>query len=179
MPDESLAYYNPAWVRFAVDNGAPDIESTWPLGRNVAEAVSEQLRAFYRERWAQIRRDGEPWSHRYECSSPGERRYFWMKTMPLSDGGLLIVNALHVQHPQVVAAPGEPPKEQAYRNEFGYMRQCSYCRRTLRIGPEPEWQWVPAFLDRQMARVTHGMCEPCFEYYVAAFRSRTEEGQDV
>lgn len=169
-PDDSLAYYNPAWVRFARANGAPAIETDWPVGRSLLSLLGEPLRGYYRAHWQQVRATGEPWTQDYECSSPERRRRYWMNTLLLEGGWLLVSNVLYVEGPHGEReGPAGPVDEAAFRNEHGFVRQCAYCRCSLQVSPVRQWRWVPAFLDPALDRVTHGMCELCFEYHIANF----------
>ncbi|MGN6133451.1 MAG: hypothetical protein ACTHOU_03080, partial [Aureliella sp.] len=50
-PDLKLAYTNPAWHRFALENGGSKIAPQWGLGRSILEAIAEPLRPFFVENY--------------------------------------------------------------------------------------------------------------------------------
>jgi hypothetical protein len=85
-----------------------------------------------------------------------------MQVYPV-DGQLLVVNALLVE----AAHPGDPFPgiEGSYRNSDGILVMCSNCRRTKTNKPPARWDWVPEFVGSRPPQVSHGLCQPCYEYY--------------
>ncbi len=164
-PAFNLAFFNSGWLRFAaLNDGEPQISVQWPLGRCVLEAIAEPLRPFFVENYGRCLREGRPWEHAYECSSPEVYRQFHMTAFPLGNAeGLLVVNSLRreVPHTRVPC----PPLEELYRNDNGVVVQCCHCRRTRRAGTQNVWDWVPAWLSNRPASTSHGLCEPCMGFH--------------
>ncbi|MFZ5829552.1 MAG: hypothetical protein ACOY3P_05670 [Planctomycetota bacterium] len=163
-----LAALNQAWFRFAEENGGqPQLARDWGLGANVFEAIRGPLRRFYRKAFRNCLREGRPWSHRYECSSPELLRVFHMKVFPLgASEGLLVVNSLVVEHAHDFGErPVCEPELAHYQDEDGAIRQCSYCRRVRRTSDERQWDWIPRWVDRSPPESSHVICGACLDYY--------------
>lgn len=66
-PDGRIAYLNPAYARFAEDNGGgPDFLARWGLGCSALDVVVPPLDTFFRERFSQALA-GRVTSFTYEC----------------------------------------------------------------------------------------------------------------
>ncbi len=167
-PDFRLAYMNPAWFRFAEENGGePAISTRWSLGSPVMPAISATLRSFYEIKFRTCLERGEPWIHDYECSSAGVYRTFRQTVYPLNEGsGLLIVNSLSVEtiHHPADRKP-RPAVETKYRNENGAISQCAHCRRVMVSRDPMRWDWVPAWVQRTPSEVAFVLCGPCQQHY--------------
>ncbi len=97
--DFRLSYLNPAWFRFAKDNGGePHISAEWGLGSSILDCVSGEVKAFYEAKWNDCLASHEAWSHDYECSSDTVYRRYHQIVYPIGQrAGLLIVNSLVVE----------------------------------------------------------------------------------
>jgi len=167
-PDLTLAYFNPAWQRFAEANGGAAVLSRFGLATPVLRGVTGPLHHIYEGAYRRVLAGGEPWEQRYECSSATVFRAFQMRVAPLGRGGaagLLVTNALLVEHPQPADGSVAPLAE--YLDRSGIVHQCSHCRRTRReAGDESgRWDWVPALVEQAPRRVSHGLCYLCFGHY--------------
>lgn len=162
-PDGEIAYVNPAYLRFADQNGAgEEIREHWAVGSNAFDAMIGPVKNFYRERLAECMRRGVVWDHLYECSSASAFREYNLRAFPLHACGLLIVHAL------VVQAPHDPATHHASRPEVGryidgdgLITQCYHCRRVRRQGSPPRWDWVPQWVDHPPSNTTGSLCAPC------------------
>lgn len=169
--DFRLAYVNAAWYRFAAENaGEPAISQRWSLGSVFMEAVPADLQPYYRYLFALAntrgRRVTAPLCHEYECSSPDTYRRFAMQVYTLDDfRGFLVVNSLRLEHPHALDDAVAAPRAEDYQDDNGLVCQCSHCRRYRRRGLPERWDWVPAWVRRQPARTSHGLCRICFDYY--------------
>ncbi len=167
-PDFRLAYMNPAWFRFAQENGGePGISTRWPLGAPVMPAISAALRSFYEIKFRTCLERGEPWVHDYECSSAGVYRRFRQTAYPLKDGcGLLITNTLAMEtvHHPVDRSPKSAAKEK-YSDENGAISQCAHCRRVMDPAGLDRWDWVPAWVERLPSEVAFVLCGDCRKRY--------------
>jgi hypothetical protein len=172
--DLRLAYFNPAWRRFARDNGGVALgDDRYGPGTPVLEAISGPLRDFYARAYARVLETGEVWHHEYECSSPDTYRVFHQTVYPLRQRrGLVVVNSLAVSRPHEREAHAVAPAgEYAYRNAEGLITQCSHCRRVQRTDERPHWDWVPEWVSDMPPETSHGLCPLCFDYYYR-FRTR-------
>lgn len=77
--DLRLLYFNPAWFRFARDNGGePALSTRFPVGTSILAALDASLCEFYLDAWQTVLQTGKVWEHVYECSSD--------RTFRLADG---------------------------------------------------------------------------------------------
>jgi len=173
-PDFRLAYFSPAWVKFAEQNGGqPKVGADWGLGTRYFDAIPEPLRPFY-QRFLTTTADAgasmHPSSHVYECSAPTLFRKFSMQVYSLRNrAGFIIVNSLVVEapHDPLTRAPHDADVNQ-YLDERGLVVQCSHCRLVRHAGAKDRWDWVPEWVGRCPANTSHGLCEMCFKYYYEA-----------
>ncbi|MCO6432518.1 MAG: hypothetical protein J5J00_16815 [Deltaproteobacteria bacterium] len=166
--DYRLAYYNSAWTRFALENGAgADFTEVWGLGRSIMDAVPEVLRPFYikffhtaREKAAELR----PVSHVYDCSAPDKYRQFNMTVYPVDSRGWVIVNSLFVE-----ASHGAPDYNEIalaqYIEESGLVSQCAHCRRVKDAQCPNKWDWVAEWVKRPHPNTSHCLCPVCMDYF--------------
>jgi hypothetical protein len=162
--DLRLLYCNKAWDEFAEHNGGAHLRRIDQLGNSVLDAISEPLKTFYGTVFARSLAEQQRWEHLYECSSPECYREFHMQVLPLrAPSRLLIVNSLVVEkaHDRIRL----PPLTAVYRTTGGVIGMCMHCRRTRRIDEPDTWDWVPEFLARPPANLSHGICPTCFQYY--------------
>ena len=176
-PDLRIAYINPAYRDFALDNGGgADFDRRFGVGARFLDAVHGQLRDEFTRRLLDALDAGRPWEHDYECSSAHVFRRFHMKCMPLADrAGLLLIHSLIEERPhdQRARAPFAPD-EKLYLDDNGQIRQCSYCRRVRRIPAhrppkQEQWDWIPQWVNQPLRHTTHGVCPACFTYYTGSF----------
>lgn len=160
FPDDTAGYSNRAWGRFAVANGAPELVG-W-AGGAFSAAVAAPLRPFFARLFATVRQTGAARSHDYECSSPTHFRRFRLWVVPLDGGALLLEHHLRVELPH--ERPAARAVEVDYRDEYGVLTLCCHCRNTRRRDRQT-WDWVPGFLDRELASVSHGLCPRCFHHH--------------
>ena len=162
--DYRLAYFNPAWLAFARDNGGqPKIANEWPLGRSISDAWPQVITPCWEARLQTCLRSGLPYQIDYECSSPDLYREFELMVMPLHDSqGLLFINSVRVETPHETPA-FEPGK--AYVDGNGLIIQCVHCRRVKNQQVDNRWDRVPALVARPAKNTSHSLCDVCFGYY--------------
>jgi hypothetical protein len=154
---------NRAWDDFALANNGAQACRERVAGRPLLDFISGDLCAFYEEGYLRTLTSQESWHHEYECPSPETFRSFRM-TASAVPGGLLVVHSRTVEHPHETIPC--PPLESDYRDADGLMVMCSNCRRAQRNGTG-EWDWIPAFVARIPANVSHGLCQPCVACYMS------------
>ncbi len=166
--DLRLAYLNPAWFRFAAENGGePRISEEWTLGRSILDSIPSPLRDFYERHFHECLRTATVWKHEYECSSAARYRRFHQIVYPLDDGtGLLVVNSLLVDRPH---DPAErlpyAPDQRTYQDADGLICQCAHCRRVKHPGELERWDWIPEWVTGFPKATSHGFCPTCFRFY--------------
>jgi hypothetical protein len=160
-----ITYCNPAWDRFARENGGSGLCLPEPIGRRFVECVGGPEREYYERLFQQVLTHSKAWERDFECSSSTMYRKFRQRVVPMPrDRGLLVMNSLCIERPH--DRPSCPPLDEVYRNPDGFIVMCSSCRRTRRHIPgEDRWDWVPAFVDSSSVTITHGLCRPCLEMY--------------
>ncbi|MBK9166944.1 MAG: PAS domain-containing protein [Bryobacterales bacterium] len=172
--DLRIVHCNLAWDQFAEANGGARWRRTHVIGTPAMSVVPPDLFPFYSGAFAQVRRTGESWTHRYECSSPGRLRVFHMNVLPcLESNQILVVHSLAVERPHGPERPPVPGDPGVHCGADGLLRMCSHCRRTKRAS-EPVWDWVPSFVERAPAPVSHGLCPVCIMYYYPDVRAHRQ-----
>lgn len=163
-----LIYCNPAWDLFAMQNDAPHVRGEHLLGASVLDCTSGDLLDHYRALYNEALADGLPKGHDFLCSSPDVERLMRMQIYRLRNTAALLVTC-STRSEQPRGFPSAEPVYAKYRNRHGLIVMCSSCRRARRAADGPEtWDWVTDFVRHLPARVSHGLCNLCFEYYYAA-----------
>jgi hypothetical protein len=163
-----LIYCNPAWDRFAMQNDAPHVRGEHLLGAPVLDSTSGDLLDHYRALYNEVLADGNPRGHDFFCSSPDVERLMRMQIYRLRNVAALLVTC-SIRREQPHGFPSAEPIQARYRNRHGLIVMCSGCRRVRRVAEGPDtWDWVTDFVRHLPARVSHGLCNLCFEYYYAA-----------
>ena len=170
--DYCIAYLNPAWYRFAEENGSNlFLGERWALGRNIFECIPEVLHDRYKKLYDAARvvdlEELTPPRCEYECSSPTEFRKFSMHFHPLGELSVLVVNSIVIEAPHNDrAAPVQTLHDESdYRNTHGIIRQCANCRRVQNLRQGQRWDWVPKWVKNPASSISHGICETCASHY--------------
>ena len=158
-PDLRIQYFNPAWERFAVENGAVDLVARFPIGASILDGISGPVRGLFELQLRRVYAGGRIWEHEYECSTVRTVREMRMLVHPLSVGLLMTHSCLREL----------PRSEEGVVDPTPYMRDrvvvmCSHCRRTRAPGTE-RWDWVPALVEAPPPMTSHGLCPSCFAHH--------------
>jgi PAS domain-containing protein len=130
-PNLTITYCNPAWDRFAKENGGSELYRPSVIGRSILEFIGGPQRDYYARTYKRLLAVAEPWDHEYECSSKEVYRRFHLRAVPIKKrAGLLVINSLRVERPHQLV-PCEP-LEEVYRDSTGLIIMCGSCRRTRR-----------------------------------------------
>ncbi|HVU00790.1 MAG TPA: PAS domain-containing protein [Polyangiaceae bacterium] len=155
----SILWVNPAWHRFAEENGAAGSSHQW---RSYFEGIAPPLRAYFETAFGDALDRGQVFQLEYECSSPEQQRRFHLRALPV--GG----NTLVLEHALVFDAPHDADPLalalERYVEPSGFIAQCSNCRR-VRDPESRAFHWVPMFVQRVPAETTHVICPSCADYY--------------
>ena len=154
---------NDGWRRFAVGNGGATMLDRWGRGSFVLEAISGDLREFYRVLFEDARRSGVRREHDYECSSSQVERRFRMFMYPTVEQFLVVTHSLRLESPHERTAM--PAGDATYRRD-GMIVMCSSCRR-VKVAQETydreRWDWVPSYVEAMPDHISHGLCAACVE----------------
>ena len=164
-----ISYCNPAWDRFALENGGePNVFAANVLHKPFLEVVPPGLVEHYRGLFQTARALGRLQSQDYECSAPQIFRAYRMQVYPLRPGcGFVVINSLRVVHPHTRTVC--EPVDATYRDKDGLIHMCANCRRTRRVADPLTWDWVPAYIEQPRRDVSHSVCPFCLEYYYGAY----------
>jgi len=170
--DGRIAYFNPAWTRFALNNGGEDVLERWPIGSNLFTSVPAPLKSFYRQLFERsafqsMVQSDRPVQHLYECSSPEMFRQYLMTVYALERGaGYLAVHSrVHEYAHHAAERPRCDPDERLYRHRDGMLHQCIYCRKMQRTADPRIWDWVPEWVDKTPPDTSHSVCDLCRRDY--------------
>ena len=164
--DFTIGYFNPAYLRFAEQNGAPDIARRFGPGSSLLAALPEPVKEFYVSHLEGALQSGQPWEHDYDCDSPTVARSFRLMALPLGQSGLLLIHSLR----RASSRPETPlGSSMADYEDGGMVLQCCHCRRLNRPSNRREWDFVPEALDSRFSlRISHGLCHPCSVHHYSS-----------
>lgn len=166
----NLTCCNKTWDKFARENFAPELADGAAIGTNLLSVTDKSLRSFYREAFRKVARENTVWEWEYECSSPKYFRKFLMRIHPITPAGwFLVTNCLLVEAQHARRKRGC----QDYVNAHGKIHLCVHCRCSKRVGPSERWDFVPANLRQENARVTPDLCPICKAYFYPSRLYRT------
>ncbi len=162
--DLRITYCNPAWDRFAQENGGRDCRAADVIGQPLLENIPETLARFFRTAFEVVRDSEQPFEFDYECSSALVFRMFRMRMLPIAGAGdFMVVHTLRVERPHDRASV--PPDDERFRGPNGLLVMCCHCRRTRRVAEPTVWDWVPDYVARPPERVSAGICSACYLYF--------------
>lgn len=162
--DENLKIVqcNPAWDRFAVENGAPGLTGSRVCGTGIMDVVPPVLHDFYGTAYATVRRFQRQWWHVFDCSSADVSRSFQMRILPEGPRDLVVINTLLREEPHVAQAAA---RIEEYSDADGVVTMCANCRRVEHLTQPGRWDWLPWLLAASGALVKPGLCSFCFAYH--------------
>lgn len=156
--DGVLLWCNPAWWRFAEENGA---EARSVSSRSYFEAIQGPFREHYERAFAEALATDRVFEEDYECSTPHRRRVYRVRAMPFRGEGLVLEHSMVAEAPPV--AESEWPTS-SYAGANGTIAQCGNCRR-VHHRPSSAWHWVPALVERVHPMTSHVICPSCVGFY--------------
>ncbi len=156
--DGEVLWCNPAWWRFAEENGA-DLASVSP--RSYFEAIQGPFREHYERAFAEALATDRVFEQDYECSCPSRRRWFRLRAMPMAGAGLVLEHSLIAEAP--LHADADWPAS-AYESAQGTIAQCGNCRRVHHLETSA-WHWVPSLVEHIHPKTSHVICPSCVGFY--------------
>jgi hypothetical protein len=164
-PDLSIAYVNPAWIRFALENdGEPAISRSWSVGACMLDAIAPPVRSFFEVQYRECLTERRVWDFDYECSSADRYRVFHLRVAPTPGAEALI--SIHTPRIDFDCVRDEsPPILANYLQADGAVRQCCECRRFQRFGATDVFDWVPSWIRRRPQQVRQVLCPNCRSFY--------------
>lgn len=161
--DLKIVRCNPAWDRFANENGAAEPSRSSVFGIYIMDVVPAVLHDFYASAYVAVRRFQREWWHVFDCSSANTLRSFQMRILPGDPWGLVVINTLLREAPSDEKTVVEPL--QHYADADGVVTMCAHCRRVEHLTQPGRWDWVPFLLNANQALVKPGLCEFCVAYH--------------
>jgi PAS domain-containing protein len=162
--DQDLRFVrcNPAWDRFARNNGKAELTGSSLLGTCIMDVTPAVLRDFYRTAYDSVRKFQRQWWHIFDCSSQDVFRSFQMRILPAAADGILVVNTLIREEPfetQIAARIEE------YTDAEGIVTMCANCRRVEHLTQPGRWDWIPLLLGVSGTLLQPGLCPFCLAYH--------------
>jgi hypothetical protein len=162
--DEELRFVrcNPAWDRFAAENGAPNLTGNRMAGAAIMDVVPEVLRSFYLSAYDSVTNLRTDWRFIFDCSSAEVSRSFQMRILPNEITGFLVVNTLIREEPH----PDQVPcRIEEYTDADEIVTMCANCRRAEHLTQPGRWDFVPQLLATNDVLVKPSLCSFCFHYH--------------
>ncbi len=164
-----ITYCNPAWDAFARANGGEKVLAERMVGVDLLATIAEPLRELFRNACRSCHQQHLMFDMDYECSTAELYRLLHVKILPLkASGELAFIHSTRVERPHGNERPALSPTA-VYVGGQGIITLCCHCRRARRQDASNMWDWVPAFLQPERWRITHGMCPVCVSYFYSRY----------
>jgi len=168
----NISYLNPAWFKFAKENGNNVfISNKWSLGRNIFDVIPDVLQLFYKDLFElTLKENKSPIVSRqseYECSNSELYRRFSMHLYSMGRDGFVVVNSLLTEEPYMSSHIEGLLKfdKEDYIDKNGTLHQCANCRRIQNLNTPEQWDWIPKFIEKPFSNTSHAICSPCMKHY--------------
>lgn len=158
-----ILWVNAAWWRFAEENGGA-VEAWVP--RCYYDGITQPLRDYYREAFADALETATVFTQEYDCSSVETHRLYHLRALPIDRSWLILEHSLRIsrsldEHPE---GEREEALIETYRTEAGLILQCGNCRR-VKHPDSQAWNFVSALVAKVDARTSHCICTSCIGFY--------------
>jgi hypothetical protein len=161
----AIKYCNPAWDRFAHNNGGHKLTISAAIGTLVWDFTPWELQPFFAMVFDYVKSRHDVWRHTYDCSSPRVHRLCEMSVHPLSKpDGYLVTNSMLIQEPHGHTFDPNPLR---YYDSTYKVTMCSHCRCTRALADPLAWDFVPSHLGLSSEQVDSGLCPLCRAYLYA------------
>jgi len=163
--DDILVDLNPAWDRFALDNGAPELRGDRVRHRRLWAFIADpDARELHRRLLERLRSTGRAVTLPFRCDSPDTRRFMEMDIVPRADGAVVFhCRLLRSERRRPVAL------SDAGAGQAGpLVKMCSWCKR-IEVAPG-DWRELEVairalklFEVDPPPGVSHGWCGTCLD----------------
>jgi hypothetical protein len=162
---DKIVQVNDNWLVFAGENGAPQLTTSLVLDQPLWRFIQGQETIYlYKQIFDRVRAGISPVKFPFRCDSPDCRRLMEMKLFLLPGGAIQLISHLFREE-------WRDPVDlwDASRDRSGeFLKVCSWCKR-IDI-PGQGWGEIEAaiealdlFGDHSMPRMTHTICDSCYE----------------
>jgi hypothetical protein len=153
---------NDAWLRFALENGAPHLTYQTVVGRSLWTFIAgPETHHIYRLLLRQIRQSQQRVVFTHRCDSPALIRYVQMEIVPAAKGVVEFKNQLLLEKPRDPI----PLLDPTVRRTSELLKMCSWCNRLLCdqvwLPLEEAINYLGLFGSSQLPQITHGICPAC------------------
>lgn len=160
---DTLDSVNEDWLRFARDNGAPELTRERVLGRPLWDFIEgPETRELYAGLFEAVRRRGETFEIPFRCDSPDRFRFMQLALAPGREGGIVCRGLLVREQPR----PFYSILDRAFPRAPDTLRLCSLCKRVLVHGSR--WteladavRELGLFARDAAPDLEHGVCDRC------------------
>jgi hypothetical protein len=168
---DRITFVSPAWIAFALNNGAPELTGERVLGKSLWGFVADkETRHLYGLLFKKVRRDRRVITLPFNCDSPMLRRYMELAISALPDGAIALAGHLLREESRKPARLLDPMAE---RSE-SFLRMCSWCKRVDAgandwIEVEDAIRRLTLFSSSVLPQLTHGICPTCRSLFFEHF----------
>lgn len=156
-----------AWLRFAVENDAPELDREAVLGEPLWQFIGDaETRLIYEALLARVREGQRRVSVPFRCDSPAVRRFMEMEIVPAGERQIALTGHL-LRREERAPVPLLDPTV-ARSDEL--ISVCSWCKK-VELSPV-EWVEVEEAVTRldlfarvPLPGISHGICPSCSERF--------------
>jgi hypothetical protein len=172
-PTDRITSVNSAWLRFARENGTPELTAAFVIGKPLWDFITgNEARYLYRLVLERIRMNDTPVILPFRCDSPEIRRDMRLVISPLYEGNVQFDATLVSEEPRPSLAlldPAEPRSDQL-------LVMCSWCKRARVtegewLEPEDAIARLDLFGPPSLPQLSHGICDLCAQVIEAQVKS--------
>jgi hypothetical protein len=171
---DKVVHVNDDWLAFAAENTAPQLTAFSVLGRHIWRFIEGQETSYlYEQIFDRVRAGQSPVTFPFRCDSPDCRRFMEMTLSPLSGGAIQFSS--HIIREERRHSVNLLDASRDRSGEF--LKICSWCKRIYI--PERGWEEIEAAIEpldlfghRSMPRMTHSICDCCYETIKLEFNQK-------
>jgi len=166
---DRIRFVSDAWIRFARDNGAPELDRDTVYGISIWRFIDgAQARHLYRLLFERARCALGVYTVPFRCDGPHVRRRMELTIEGHADGSVHLSSTLLAEEPRAPVTLLDPDTLRGAE----LLHMCSWCKRVLVEGLG--WMEIEDAVARlglfraPVPRVTHGVCSACTELLEAS-----------
>jgi len=161
--DDRIVYVSPAFLAFAIENGAPELNASSLLGVSIWDCVAGvSTREIYAVAFDLVRQERRALSLPIRCDSPTCRRFMELEIVP-GAGRVLELRALLLR---AEPRPAEELLDPRRARSDVILEACSFCRdiyvgNSAWMGVEDAVRHMDLFSSAQLPLLSHSVCPRC------------------